>query len=450
MTNLNGGHKNDHLVPGLGNDSDGDIVIWGINAEKKSILKKSAEFIDAQKSKVRLATHATLLSTAVITWAANAERDLKAEVEKGIEVALLDTNTSVQNVVSNPTETITTNPTLTEKQIREIFMTQWLPHIANEFVFREEDSPELRNSYRVVRIKYKPGQFEESVEKTDLFGWEPFYNPDQATSTDFSQRIEGFAEKMGEAPYELQYEKWEWIQRLAEVAPNDDEAKMLDRYTSRLPEQVKPIVSTLGMTALLWLDRPAENKDQFTTLYRMSSVYSVLAATAPEKVKWAYKLLLPEDQFGKGKWYPFVEPTLANISTVNALLTTKIPQEEVVDYVAIYNRGLEEYRKWVLAEMERDGEPADVIQEESELIPEYYAEIVDPLYNHTDGDSIPSGLVDDIQAMAPEFILASYANLDGAYGVTYRSLKAEIRSDDADKIWEEIDKFGNLVTMKTN
>lgn len=417
------------------------------------------------------------LSGAVALWA-NAEAQSSHESTQPIEalgqqkVAVIEncvkekTHLTLQMAMEECKKWVVLGSDKSEKEIRDYFLENGLPaDIVNNLVFLEEDSPELKNEYRIVKIKTTPGQYEESIEKATLF-WDANFYQEGMLDTSFAERIEWIAAKMWEAPYHLQYVENKWTQNILDVAPNEDEAKLVDRYLSRLGDTVKPKVAWSWMAAMLGLDREQENSE-FMTLYRLSSVYSVLAAVAPEKVEGAYKLLLPEDKFGKGVGYPFVEPTLANISTVNALLNKKIPQSEVQDYNDMYAKWFEEYKATVLGEIEeklndpkyvaksvkRRGEKAWIVDGDTEEIiyekltnymlkryEQAYSKNMNYLYSYTEWDVV--GWINQLQERAPKTIL-QWKNLDGGYEVAYDWLVSEQKLEKNIQITNEISKLVN-------
>ena len=407
------------------------------------------------------------LSSAVALWA-NAEAQTSNESTQPIEALWQEKVAVIENCVKEKTHltlqiameeckkwVILTGDN-TEKEIRDYFLENGLPaDMVNNLVFLEEDSPELKNQYRVVKIKTTPGQYEESIEKTALF-WDTNFYQKGMLDTWFAERVEWIAAKMWTAPYHLQYVENKWTQNILDVAPNEDEAKLVDRYLSRLWNTVKPKVAWSWMAAMLGLDREQEDSE-FMTLYRLSSVYSVLAAVSPEKVEWAYKLLLPEDKFGKGVGYPFVEPTLENISTVNALLNKKIPQSEVQGYEEMYAKWFEEYRATALGEIEEklndpkyvaksvkrraekawivDGDTEETIYEKltNYMLKRYeqaYSKNMNYLYSYTEWDVV--GWLNQLQERAPETIL-EWGNLDGGYEVAYQGIVAQIKNEQLKK-----------------
>ncbi len=412
------------------------------------------------------------LSSAVALWA-NAEAQTSNESTQPIEALWQEKVAVIENCVKEKThltlqiameeckQWVILTSDNTEKEIRDYFLENGLPaDMVNNLVFLEEDSPELKNQYRVVKIKTTPGQYEESIEKTALF-WDTNFYQKGMLDTWFAERVEWIAAKMWTAPYHLQYVENKWTQNILDVAPNEDEAKLVDRYLSRLWDTVKPKVAWSWMAAMLGLDREQEDSE-FMTLYRLSSVYSVLAAVSPEKVEWAYKLLLPEDKFGKGVGYPFVEPTLENISTVNALLNKKIPQSEVQGYEEMYAKWFEEYREKSLAEVEeklsnpkflaksikRRGEKAWIIDGDTEEImyekianymlaryEKWYDHTMSKLYSYTEWD--PIRWINQFQERAPETIL-QWDNLDWGFEVAYQGVIIDLKKKASNEMTEAL------------
>ena len=189
-------------------------------------------------------------------------------------------------------------------------------------------------------IEHTPGQFQEWFSKAEYWIDKPF--TEENVAAEFLAVLEFINSK-----YEVQVGQWEREFRI--LAPNDDEADVLNRFIESIPDgDIKPLPLANALTWLIALSKYSEidiskiSDEDMTKL--VANLFAVQSVLSPEEArdKWYYKVLPVWTIY---EWQEITDPnrTLAAYPIEGDLVRTlsdygiELPVQLIEELKVVYN-----------------------------------------------------------------------------------------------------------------